>query len=198
MHSVGVIGDIGSGKSTVCAYLMSRGARVLSADQISSEVRERPEIIEKLVQVFGTDILDDRGRIDRRRLAARAFDCPSHTDELDHIVRRSIQEELICKIQEYHADEGLLVIEIPLVAGADELEPFFDGIIRVVAPDEVRLSRLISRGMDSEDAQQRMSRQRDKNVYKSREHELVLYNVGTVDELEEHIRLWLSDQGLMR
>jgi dephospho-CoA kinase len=196
MYSIGVIGDIGSGKSTICACLASHGAEVLSADEIGAEIREHPEIKEKIVRTFGVEVLDDEGQIDRKKLAAHVFDCPSHIDMLDDIIIPSIQDELVRRMNEYRLGDGLLAVEIPLVGDSIEMYSLFDGIIRVVAPDELRLSRLTARGMDREDARRRMKRQQDKNVYPVT-GAVVIENTNTIEELDARLMSWLRARGFI-
>ena len=66
MLLIGLTGGIGSGKSTVAAMLRDQGIRVVDADQIAREVVEpgQPALAE-LVEVFGQDILNDDGSLNR-------------------------------------------------------------------------------------------------------------------------------------
>src|SRR4051812_41625449 len=74
VQMIGLTGGIGSGKSTVAALLAERGAIVIDADLIARQVVEPGSpVLEKLVERFGPDILDADGRLDRPRLAEKAF-----------------------------------------------------------------------------------------------------------------------------
>ena len=64
---------IGSGKSTVAAEFARLGCTVLDADRMAHDLLADPNVQQELVSFFGAGILDDHGRIDRRKLADRPF-----------------------------------------------------------------------------------------------------------------------------
>lgn len=90
MLLIGLTGGIGSGKSTVAAMLRDQGIRVVDADQIAREVVEpgQPALAE-LVEVFGQDILNDDGSLNRQELANRAFATEEATNALNAITHPS-------------------------------------------------------------------------------------------------------------
>ena len=71
---LGVTGGIGSGKSTVSRILQEMGAVVIDADKISRDVVMPGEkALEELTEVFGEDILDAWGQLQRKKLAHMVF-----------------------------------------------------------------------------------------------------------------------------
>ena len=67
--AVGLTGGIGAGKSTALSMFREQGALTTSADEIVHDLYSRPEYVALLVEHFGRDIVDERGGVDRRRLA---------------------------------------------------------------------------------------------------------------------------------
>ena len=56
---IGLTGGIGTGKSTVSQILKDRGFPVIDLDVISHEVIEFSSVVEKIVQNFGREVLDE-------------------------------------------------------------------------------------------------------------------------------------------
>ena len=74
MLRVGLTGGLATGKSFVGAVLEELGCRVLKADELGHAVLEPDgEAYAPVVERFGREILDDAGRIERKRLAAIVF-----------------------------------------------------------------------------------------------------------------------------
>jgi dephospho-CoA kinase len=74
MKIIGLTGGIGSGKSTVSDYLMKRGFPVLDADRIAREiVLPGSEMLIQLKSVFGEEIIQDDGGLNRKRLGRSSF-----------------------------------------------------------------------------------------------------------------------------
>src|SRR5437870_10937363 len=70
---IGLLGGMGSGKSSVAAEFAKHGARVINADQFGHEALRQPAIRDPLVQRWGRDILDEHGEIVRGRVARIVF-----------------------------------------------------------------------------------------------------------------------------
>lgn len=82
MKIIGITGGIGSGKSTVSEYLKDRGFRIIDADRISHELSVPGSILVKaLGEEFGQDLVNEKGVLNRRKLADRAFFYPRRQSE---------------------------------------------------------------------------------------------------------------------
>ena len=155
MLRVGLTGELGSGKSTVGRLLAERGAIVLSSDEMARAMMQPGEpVYRAIVEQFGTAIVQTDGSLDRKALAALAFQ-PGHPriDELNAIVHPPVlaeQEREIAKIAQAHPD-AIVVIESALIfstkhAGGDRpWSQRFDRIVLVTAPDAVKIERFLHR-----------------------------------------------------
>jgi dephospho-CoA kinase len=155
---VGLTGGIGSGKSTVAAMLVARGAVVVDADLIARQVVEPgTPALEKLVERFGADILAADGTLDRPALAAKAFVDDESKHALEAITHPAIAEEFLRQVAAAPPD-GVVVHDVPLLV---ESKRGFDYacVIVVEAPLDTRLDRLEVRGMPRDDAQRRIALQ---------------------------------------
>jgi dephospho-CoA kinase len=74
MLRVGLTGGLGSGKSTVAGYLRALGAEVVEADELGRALMEPGQAVyAEIVRVFGQDVVNLDGRLNRTRLADLAF-----------------------------------------------------------------------------------------------------------------------------
>lgn len=164
---VGLTGGIGSGKSTVAALLVARGAVVVDADRIAREVVEPgTPALAQLVERFGADILDESGALVRARLAEKAFVDTESRKALEAITHPAIGAEFLRQLAECPPD-AVVIHDVPLLAesrrkalegGASAL-PEYEFVIVVEAPIEVRLARLEARGVPRDDAERRIAQQ---------------------------------------
>ena len=89
---VGLIGGIGAGKSTVAQRLTERGALVVDADRTGHEVLLESAVRDRLVQLFGNEILGGDGQIDRTRLGAIVFLADEKRKLLEGVVHPRMAE----------------------------------------------------------------------------------------------------------
>jgi len=66
---IGILGGVGSGKSTVAAEFAKLGCAVIDADEIAHELLDKPSVKKKVVSFFSDAVLSRRGKIDRKKLA---------------------------------------------------------------------------------------------------------------------------------
>jgi dephospho-CoA kinase len=160
MVAVALTGGIGSGKSTVAAMLVERGAVLIDADAIAREVVEPGQpTLAQLVDRFGAQILDERGRLDRAALAAVAFADDASRADLEGITHPAINEEFVRRLRDAPKD-AVVVCDVPLLAESVQARARgYQLVIVVEAPEDVRLARLEDRGVPRADAERRIAAQ---------------------------------------
>lgn len=161
MLRVGLTGGLGSGKSTVAGMLRELGAEVIEADTLGRALMEPgQEVYEEIVQVFGREVVNADGRLNRARLAEMAFR-GGRLQELNAIVHPAaiaMQKEWMEEV--FRRDpkavavvESALIFEVVRDACArgdkDSVLADFrrriDRVIVVVAPDEMKIARYVAR-----------------------------------------------------
>ena len=151
---LGIVGGVGSGKSTVARMFEDQGFLVADADQMSHAALLEPEIRDKIVAEFGSQILDAKGVIDRNRLRP-LFDDPPALHRLESILHPVLLLRIRERIREARA-RGLpgVVIDAPLLleVGLDRL---CDVLVMVDVPVGVRRARAEQRGMPAGDRARR-------------------------------------------
>ena len=63
MLKVGITGNIGSGKTTVCKVFETLGISVYYADREAKKLYRIPEVIEAVKQAFGNHIFDEDNQL---------------------------------------------------------------------------------------------------------------------------------------
>jgi dephospho-CoA kinase len=189
MLRIGLTGGIGAGKSTVSATFAECGGVVVDGDVIAREVVEPgTEGLAALVDAFGDDILLADGALNRPALAAKAFSSEERRARLNGIVHPLVarrRAEVIAAVSE----DEVVVEDIPLLVES-HMAPLFPLVVVVHADPEMRVKRLIKRGMEEADARARIAAQTT-DEQRRRVADVWLGNSGTEGELIERARdLW--------
>lgn len=190
MLRIGLTGGIGAGKSTVSATFSECGGIVVDGDVISREVVEPgTEGLAKLVDAFGSQILQPDGALDRPALAAIAFSDETKRQTLNGIVHPLVahrRSELIAAA----AQDAVIVEDIPLLVES-QMAPMFPLVVIVHADPELRVTRLIDyRGFSETDARARIAAQATDEQRRA-VADVWLDNSGSAGELIERAReLW--------
>jgi dephospho-CoA kinase len=114
---IGILGGIGSGKSTIAAEFAKLGCKVIDADRIAHELLEEPHVREKVVSLFGQAVLDSSGKIDRRKLAEVVFADDHMLASLNRIIHPLVlqsTQELIEQSQSQNQDKAI-ILDMPLL-----------------------------------------------------------------------------------
>lgn len=157
---VGLTGGIGSGKSTVARMLAGRGAVVIDADLIAREIVAPGEpALAEIAARFGSGVIRDDGSLDRAGLAAIVFPDPEALAALEAITHPRIDRRAAERLDDARrAGAQVVVYDMPLLVEHGQAGDF-DVVVVVHAPAEVRVARLVERGLAEADARARMGRQ---------------------------------------
>jgi dephospho-CoA kinase len=186
---IGLTGGIGSGKSTVSGLLAARGAVVIDADRIAREVVEpgTPGLA-AVAEAFGEQVLRPDGSLDRAALAAIVFADSAARGRLDGIVHplvRARSAELAAAVPA----DAVVVHDVPLLVETGRTGSY-DVVLVVQADPEVRVRRLVRRGLSEGDARARIAAQATDEQRRA-VADVVLDNNGTEEELAAQVdRFW--------
>lgn len=190
MLLVGLTGGIGAGKSTVAAMLREHGAVVIDADELAREaVEPGSHGYAEVLRTFGPPAVRLTGDLDRAALAERVFSDPDARRRLESIVHPEVARLLHERLIPYRDTDRVVVYAVPLLA-ENALESMFDVVVTVEAPADVRVARLVGRGMDESDVRARIAAQASDEARRAiSDH--VLSNDATEESLEEAVdALW--------
>lgn len=153
MKIIGITGGVGAGKTEVLEYLSSRyGATVCQTDQIAKKLQKKGGVCyDAIVGYFGKSILDEKGELDRERLASIVFSDPVKREALNRIVHPAVKTEVDrLVLHEKRKDTNLFLIESAILIEAHYVD-MCDEIWYIYVEDHARRNRLhYSRGYDSE------------------------------------------------
>lgn len=193
MDVYGLTGGIGSGKSAVADLLEQYGVPVVSADELARVVVARgSDGLAQVVEVFGVAVLDERGELDRRRMAALVFQDPAKRQQLEAILHPRIRErfeQVLDAIEK--SGHAVAVYEVPLLFEKN-LQNDMKAVILVTADEAVRIARVCARdGVTEAEVRARMSVQLPEDV-KRRRADYVIVNDGGYDELRREVEFLLA------
>ncbi len=162
---IGLTGPTGSGKSTVAKFLEDMEFVILDYDKISRDTsRKGSPCLLELSREFGDEILDLEGNLQRKVLGKIVFSDPEKLETLNKITHRYILKESDRLMME-NADKNV-VLDAPLLFEAN-LDKKCDAVIGVVAPKELRISRICERdSIDEESAKSRIKSQHDEDFFR--------------------------------
>jgi dephospho-CoA kinase len=186
---IGLTGGIGSGKSTVSALLAERGAVIIDADRLAREVVEpgTPGLA-AVVDEFGDGVLTPDGALDRPALAAVVFADPAARRRLDAIVHPLVRARTLELAGAVPAD-AVVVHDVPLLAESGQTGSY-DLVLVVEADPEIRVARLVARGLTEDDARARIAAQATDEQRRA-VADVVLDNSGTREDLAAQVeRFW--------
>ncbi|WP_339837473.1 dephospho-CoA kinase [Paenibacillus sp. FSL R7-0272] len=197
--NIGLTGGIATGKSSVSAYLASKGALLIDADVIAREVMlPGHPVLAAAVQRFGQAILNEDGTLNRKKLGSIVFQHPEERKALEAITHPAIRKEMRERAAAYelkHPDK-LVVSDIPLLYESG-LEEGFSEVMVVYVPRAVQLERLMNRDqMTQADAEARITAQMDIERKKERA-DIVIDNSGSWAQTEKQLELFLTHKGLL-
>src|ERR1039458_81419 len=146
MKVIGLTGNIGSGKSSVARLLQKLGAGFIDADLVGHDIyNPGTKGWQTVVEAFGRDILDAKGEIDRKKLAAKAFSSSASHEKLNQLLHPLIRQEVEARLDQLRKQgKEVAIVEATLFVEAGWMD-MVDELWLVVAPKEITLKRLEDR-----------------------------------------------------
>lgn len=196
---VGLTGGIGSGKSTVAKQLSRLGAVVVDADAIVHELQAPGQpLLREIAAIFGDDVIDAAGRLDRPKVAERVFRDPALRARLNALVHPRVGAEMARRVQAARdAGAPLVVMDVPLLlegaraGGGTAARVGMDAVVVVWVPEAVQVERTVARdGCTREQALARIRAQMPLDEKRAlADH--VIDNSGAPEATERQVRaLW--------
>lgn len=163
MKVIGVVGGIGSGKSTVVMLISQAfNSYIINADHIGHNILKRGQPgYHPILECFGDSILDKDSEINRKRLGEIVFSDPEKLQLLNNISHPLIYQEVKHKIEsiskmkmyDYIIVDAALLIEIQLIDLVDE-------VWGIYVPLKTQIKRIMLRdGFSKDEAIRRINSQ---------------------------------------
>lgn len=191
---VGLTGPTGAGKSTVSQFFKENGFIIINADELARQVvLPDSTCLKQLCYVFGNDILNPDRTLNRQKLAKKAFVSKEKARLLNEITHPHIFLQALKACRE-NIDIGnnKIVFDAPVLFESNS-DIMCDCVVSVLAPKEIRLSRLEQRdGLSREKLEKRMSVQQSDDFY--REHsDFVIDGSKSLPEIREQVSSFVKN-----
>ena len=190
MIVVGITGGIGSGKSIVAGIFHALGIPVYDADHAARKLYEtNATLLKKITEEFGVEILDSKGKLDRKKLASIVFEDENNLKKLNKIVHPLVKKDFKDWKELHHASPYLIKEAAILFESGTDKD--CDFVITVLAPEQLRVQRVRQRDNRTiAEIKKVMERQstdeekisRSKYVVHNDEHHQVLSQVLVIHE----------------
>lgn len=185
MITIGITGIIGSGKSTASRALKERGIPVVDLDAVAKEVLAFKEVHEDIERAFGPGFVEN-GTVVIEKLRDTVFTDKEKLQKLEAITHPRIVEHLWKTIGDLRgAGQKAAIIDGPLLFETG-LYKELEKMVVVTADMDIIRKRLIIRGMEAKDIEQRISHQIPLGE-KEKVADYVLLNNGTRKDLDREI-----------
>lgn len=197
MITIAITGGIGSGKTEVTNYLISRGYTVVDADKMSREMTSAGgKAIPYIREHFGPAFIMEDGSLDRAAMRDLVFRDPAKKKLLEEGTTKVVLEDIeSIKKERAACNDKALFFDIPLLFETGS-EDDYDAVWVVTADYEIRKARIMARDkidtaiidliMDSQEGEDKKASMADK----------VIYNNGSVEELRTTVDGVLKSYGL--
>ncbi|MFD0725749.1 dephospho-CoA kinase [Lysobacter brunescens] len=187
-YCIGLTGGIASGKTAVTRAFEALGIVVADADIAARDaVAPGSAGLAEIVEVFGHDVLDADGKLDRAAMRKRVFDDADARRRLEGIVHPRVRALLVEQCEA--ATSPYAIAAIPLLAevGGRAAYPWLQRILVVDVPVETQRQRLIQRdGIDATLADRMIDAQATRAQRLAIADDMIV-NAGTLEDLQRHV-----------
>ena len=186
---IGLTGPTGAGKSSLTIAADELGFKVIDCDALARKAVEKgSDGLKAIIKVFGEDILEIDGSLNRKKLAEKAFSSKENTELLNKTIFPFIKKLCFEEISRY--DKVILDAPTLFESGLDSV---CTKTIAVLADKNIRLSRIMERdSISKEAALLRMNAGKNDDFYKQNA-DVILFNNGEANELINHFKNILTD-----
>lgn len=154
---IGLTGLTGAGKSSAAEILRGRGCHIIDADKVGHSVTAKPEVLDKIKNAFGAEVIAPDGTLNRRVLGKIVFAAGGKLRLLNSITHPAITDEIKAEAAAHSGETVVIDCALLKECGLDKL---CGKILCITADEAVRLERIMKRdGLSRGDALNRINSQ---------------------------------------
>lgn len=182
---IGITGGIGSGKTTVANLFVDLGVPVIDADDLARQVVARGEPgHEEIVKDFGSEILDESGELDRRKIREHVFSDPDKRARLEAIVHPRVYALMTQQLDDLECPYAIVVVPLLVETGGRDI---VDRVLVVDSPEELQIERTLRRdGTTREGVERILAAQVDRRSRLAAADDVIV-NAASEPELEGEV-----------
>lgn len=187
---IAVTGNIGSGKSTFCNYIESKGYKVLRADDIAKVLLVNDEDVKSdIISVFGPETFSGK-ELNKKFLAEKVFADPQKVQLINSIIHPAVLKNLNEQFKSLLVNENFFFVEAALIFEAD-MEDFFDYVVLISSELRNRFKRKEKSDKYTFEEFKKREENQIKEEEKSKRADFEFKNNGSIQELEQKAELLL-------
>lgn len=184
---IGITGSIGTGKSTVSNYLILKGYSVVDADKISKGAYNiGSNGYKAILEVFGVEILNSNGEVDRKKIKKIVFDNSNMLQRLNMAIHPIIINEIEKEIEILLESQNVVFLDAPLLIET-EVHKKVDKIIVVVCDKNEQINRIIKRDKITADMAISIINSQMSIDEKLKFADYIVYNNSTIENLYSQV-----------
>ena len=187
---IGVTGSIATGKSTACSVMSEMGAVHCDADRLVHRLYDPgTDAFDRIVGIFGEEIVGADGFIDRRILGAKVFGKPEQMNRLTTAIG-SIADAVKGVIDEWN--RSMSASEVAVLEAVNLIEAGYGQwchqVWLLACDDDIARRRLAERNQYSdEEVEQRLASQR-RWEERAPAADLVVFNNGSEEQFVSEVK----------
>ena len=197
---LGLTGGIGSGKSTVAAFMAQAGAAVMDADAISRSLTQAGgQAIPAILAEFGETLITPEGAMNREAMRALVFANPQTKRQLEAIIHPLVAQGLQAQTQAaIQAGKNCLVFDVPLlVESGERWRRQVDWVCVVDCQTNTQIQRVMARSQLARPEIEAIMAQQASRAQRLASADAVIYNDGLdLDQLQTAVHDMLARFGL--
>ncbi len=192
-YKIGITGNICSGKSVVLSALQRLGINTFDVEEMAlTLLSDNPHRLSvRLSEHFGSDVIDSRGRLSRKKLTNVLYTDPEKRvlfeEKLSPLLREEIKRFLYSRMGSY-----IRAVEAPLLLESDTRH-LYDEVWVVISEPSAQIERVIARDhLSLPEAQHLMDAQwpQDRKIALS---DRVIDNTKDIPHTETQVRKVLDE-----
>ena len=189
--TVGLTGGLASGKSTVAQMLDARGIPVFDADVAVHELyRAGCAGARAVTELFGPEILDGKGGVDRQKLAERVLSDAEARSRLETAIHPLVRRQVAAWLGSL-GSEPIAVVEAALLVETGSYRDY-DVLVVVWCEPEQQFERALVRGVPRDRARRFLAAQTPLDR-KRQLADVVVDNRGNLEDLEDEVNRAYSE-----
>ena len=142
MKVIGLTGGIGSGKTTILKWFETQNISCFESDAVAKTLLNS-SLKSRISKIFGNNIYNSSGILNRKKLAARVFNNPKELAKLNVIVHPAV-ENAFEDFKQKHKEDSIIIKEAAILFESGGYKNC-DAIILVIASEESRIQRVLKR-----------------------------------------------------